>query len=110
MAYDGGFCFPLRHIANMGQTLRGKTYACKGDKTVWTKSIRSGWDKRLILSLIFVLKEPTTTHVLTSISIRRGTATREPPHFLLHDEAYRGFSHLAPRHNTSSAEFLALSP
>ena len=52
VTYDGGLCFPLRLIANMDQTplpfehLRDRTYACKGDKTVWAKSIRGGWDKR----------------------------------------------------------------
>ena len=52
MTYDGGLCFPLWRIANMDQTplpfeyLCGRTYACKGDETVWAESIRSGWDKR----------------------------------------------------------------
>ena len=44
--------FDLAHIANMDQTplpfeyLTGKTYSHRGDKTIWTKSERSGWDKR----------------------------------------------------------------
>ena len=111
MTYAGGLCFPLRRIANMDQTplpfeyLCGRTYSCKGDKTIWAKSIRSGWDKRqatLVLTVFadgipyvkpdIFLKEQTilhckkatmvrsastTIHVLMSISIRRGTATRE---------------------------------
>ena len=46
----GRFDFP--HIANMDQTplpfeyITGKTYAHKGDKTIWVKSKKSGWDKR----------------------------------------------------------------
>jgi len=44
--------YDLAHIVNMDQTplpfeyLSGKTYARKGDKTIWAKSIRGGWDKR----------------------------------------------------------------
>src|SRR5205807_10522036 len=49
--YDIGR-YDLSHIVNIDQTplpfeyLSGKTYAIKGDKTVWAKSLRSGWDKR----------------------------------------------------------------
>jgi hypothetical protein len=44
--------FELSEIANMDQTplqfefLSSKTYAFKGEKTVFVKSARSGWDKR----------------------------------------------------------------
>jgi len=50
-SYDIGR-YALSHIVNMDQTplpfeyLSGKTYALKGDKTIWAKSLRSGWDKR----------------------------------------------------------------
>jgi hypothetical protein len=49
--YDIGR-YDFAHIANMDQTplpfeyLSGKTYACKGDKTIWVKVTRSGWDKQ----------------------------------------------------------------
>ena len=112
MTYTGRLCFPLRRIANMDQTplpfehLCGGAYACKEDKTVWAKSVRSGWDKRQATLGLTVfadgipyvkpdifLKEQTslhckkatmvrsastTIHLLMPISIRRGTATREP--------------------------------
>ena len=44
--------FDLAHIANMDQTplpfeyLTGRTYSHKGDKTIWAKSEKAGWDKR----------------------------------------------------------------
>lgn len=44
--------YDLSHIVNMDQTtilfeyLSGKTCALKGDKTIWAKSLPSGWDKR----------------------------------------------------------------
>jgi hypothetical protein len=44
--------FKLCHIANMDQTplpfenLDSKTYNKKGEKTVWLKEHRSGWNKR----------------------------------------------------------------
>jgi len=44
--------YDLAHIVNMDQTplpfeyITGRTYAHKGDKTIWAKSAKSGWDKR----------------------------------------------------------------
>ena len=44
--------YPLSYIVNVDQTplpfeyLSGGTYALKGDKTVWSKAIKSGRDKR----------------------------------------------------------------
>ena len=107
MTYGDRLCFPLQLIAIMDQTplpfehLCGKTYTCRGDKTVWAKSIRSGWSRRqamLVLTIFadgvpyvkpdFLMEQTTlhskatversastTTHVLTCISIR-GSAMR----------------------------------
>ena len=93
MTYAGGLCFPLRRTANMDQTplpfeyLCGKTYACKGDKTIWAKSIHSGWDKRkatLVLTVFAdgipyvksdIFFKGTDNPALQEIS--RGTTTRE---------------------------------
>lgn len=44
--------FDFSHIVNMDQTpfpfeyITGKTYAHKGNKIIWVKSKKSGWDKR----------------------------------------------------------------
>ena len=48
--YDVGR-YKLAGICNIDQTplpfeyLSGRTYAIKGEKTIWAKATKSGWDK-----------------------------------------------------------------
>lgn len=53
----------LRNICNMDQTplpfeyLSGRTYALKGDKTIWVKATKSGWDKRQATIMLTVFAD-----------------------------------------------------
>lgn len=52
-----------RNICNMDQTplpfeyLSGRTYAIRGDKTVWAKARKSGWDKRQATIMLAVFAD-----------------------------------------------------
>lgn len=74
----------LGHIGNMDQTplpfeyLSGKTYAKKGDKTIWAKSLRSGWDKRQATLVLTVFGDGNGK--VKPIIIFKGTADKEKQH------------------------------
>ena len=55
--------FDLANIANMDQIplpfeyLTGRTYSHKGDKTIWAKSEKAGWDKRQAILVLTVFAD-----------------------------------------------------
>lgn len=55
--------YSLSNICNMDQTplpfeyLSGRTYSLRGDKTIWAKATKSGWDKRQATLMLAVFAD-----------------------------------------------------
>lgn len=64
--------------------LSGRTYALKGDKTVWAKSIKSGWGKRQATPTFTVFADGVTR--VKPIIIFKGTENEERQQFYYGEE------------------------
>ena len=64
--------------------LSGRTYALKGDKTVWAKSIKSGWNKQQVTPTFTVFADGVTQ--VKPIMIFKGTENKERQQFYYGEE------------------------